>query len=64
MAYPNIHPMIPTLHPNYNDSTPYLLCELREVKRQLMDQIAVLSQRIEMMEQWCLADQLASSDGK
>ena len=52
MAYQNIHPMIPTLHPNYNDSTQYLILELRETKRQLIDQIEVLSQRIEALERW------------
>lgn len=52
MAYPNIHPMIPTLHPNYNDSTQYILSELRETKRQLIEQIQVLTQRIEVMERW------------
>ena len=52
MAYPNIHPMIPTLHPNYNDSTRSIIAELRETKRQLIDQIEVLSQRIEALERW------------
>jgi len=50
MAYPNIHTMIPTLHPNYNDSTRYILYELRETKRQLIEQIEVLNQRITEME--------------
>lgn len=52
MAYPNIHPMIPTLHPNYNDSTRSIIAELRETKQQLIDQIEVLSQRIEALERW------------
>lgn len=64
MAYPNVHPMIPTLHPNYNDSTPYLLHELREVKKQLMEQIEVLNQRIVVMERWCQDEQHLSRDGK
>lgn len=64
MAYPNIHPMIPTLHPNYNDTSQFLINELQETKRQLIKQIEVLSQRIEVMEQWCRADQLASNDSK
>lgn len=61
MAYPNIHPMIPTLHPNYNDSTQYLLYELRETKRQLIEQIEVLSQRIAAMELW---SERLTSDGR
>ena len=36
---------IPTLHPNYNDQTPYLIHELRETKRQLIEQIEALNQR-------------------
>ena len=52
MAYPNIQPMIPTLHPNYNDSTRSIITELRETKQQLIDQIEVLSQRIEALERW------------
>jgi hypothetical protein len=61
MAYPNIYPMIPTLHPNYNDSTQYVLYELRETKRQLIEQIEVLSQRIAAMELW---SERLTSDGK
>ena len=61
MAYPNIHPMIPTMHPNYNDSTQYLLSELRETKRQLIEQIEVLSQRIAAMELW---SERLTSDGR
>lgn len=61
MAYPNIHPMIPTLHPNYNDSTQYLLYELRETKRQLIEQIEVLNQRITAMELW---SERLTSDGR
>lgn len=61
MSYPNIHPMIPTLHPNYNDSTQYLLYELRETKRQLIEQIEILSQRIAAMELW---SERLTSDGR
>ncbi len=61
MAYPNIHPMIPTLYPSYNDSTQYLLYELRETKRQLIEQIEVLSQRIAAMELW---SERLTSDGR
>lgn len=43
---------IPTPYPNYNDATSYLVRELRETKRQLIDQIEVLSQRIEALERW------------
>jgi len=64
MVNPNIYPVIPTLHPNYNDSTPYLLYELREVKRQLMEQIEVLNQRIVVMERWCQDEKRLNRDGK
>ena len=43
---------IPTPYPNYNDTTAYLVHELRETKQQLIDQIEVLSQRIEALERW------------
>lgn len=64
MAYPNIHPMIPTLYPNYSDSTHLLLSELLSVKTQLMAQIDVLSQRIAVMERWKCDEQRVACDGK
>jgi len=61
MAYPNIHPMIPTLYPNYKDSTHLIITELRETKRQLIEQIEVLNQRIAAMELW---SERLTSDGR
>jgi len=64
MAYPNIHPMIPTLYPNYSDSTHLLLNELLSLKTQLLTQIEVLNQRIEVTERWKCDEQRVSCDGK
>ena len=64
MAYPNIHPMIPTLYPNYSDSTNLLLNELLSLKTQLLTQIEVLNQRIAVMERWKCDEQRVACDGK
>ena len=52
---------IPTPNRNYNDQTPYLIHELRETKRQLIEQIEALNQRLAVIEQWC---DRQTSDGK
>lgn len=64
MAYPNIHPMIPTLYPNCSDSTYLLLNEMLSMKTQLMAQIDVLSQQIAVMERLKCDEQRVACDGK
>lgn len=49
---------------NYNDPAPYLINELRETRRQLIEQIEVLSQRIMVIERLFQSEPPADRDGK
>ncbi len=44
------HKMIPSLHPNYDDRTPEIIRDLRNMKNELIEQIDLINKRLDAIE--------------